>query len=164
MPTLVLLRHAKSSYPPGVDDHDRPLNPRGEREAPIAGREVARVLTHIGGSSPAIDVALVSTAARAQQTWQLAVEQLPPVGRNQTDPNLYLATVPELLRTIRGLPQDAQCVLVVGHNDGLERLAGELADQPVRLKTSSFAVLSSERGWASWAPATAHLETVVVAR
>ena len=63
--TLVLLRHGKSAYPPGVSDHDRPLAPRGQREAALAG-------TWIGANVPAIDRVVCSTAQRTRQTVQAA--------------------------------------------------------------------------------------------
>ena len=59
--TLVLLRHAKSAYPNGVPDHDRPLAPRGRREAGLAG-------DWLRANLPAIDAVLCSTATRARET------------------------------------------------------------------------------------------------
>src|SRR6202035_2354332 len=59
--TLVLLRHAKSAYPAVVADHERPLAPRGEREAGLAGDWLRAHL-------PAIDAVLCSTATRTRET------------------------------------------------------------------------------------------------
>src|SRR5262249_60023718 len=59
--TLLLMRHAKSSYPPGVADHDRPLAPRGIREAGLAG-------DWLRTNAPHIDAVLCSTATRARRT------------------------------------------------------------------------------------------------
>src|SRR6478609_1619971 len=59
--TLILLRHAKSAYPPGVADHERPLAPRGEREAALAG-------DWLRAHAPAVDAVLCSTATRTRQT------------------------------------------------------------------------------------------------
>jgi phosphohistidine phosphatase len=59
--TLVLLRHAKSAYPDGVADHDRPLAPRGRREAGLAGDWLCANL-------PPIDAVLCSTASRTRET------------------------------------------------------------------------------------------------
>ncbi len=59
--TLLLMRHAKSEYPAGVADHDRPLAPRGVREAALAG-------DWLRANVPAIDSVLCSTATRARQT------------------------------------------------------------------------------------------------
>ena len=61
MRTLVLMRHAKSAYPAGVDDHDRPLADRGEREAALAGDWLRE-------NVPPIDAVLCSSALRTRQT------------------------------------------------------------------------------------------------
>ena len=59
--TLLLLRHAKSDYPPGVADHERPLAPRGIREAGLAG-------DWLRAHAPAVDAVLCSTATRTRET------------------------------------------------------------------------------------------------
>src|SRR5258708_16699762 len=65
---LVLLRHAKSAYPDGVADHDRPLAPRGIKEAGLAG-------DWLRANLPAVDAVLCSTATRARETLaRVAVE------------------------------------------------------------------------------------------
>ena len=79
-------------------------------------------------------------------------------------PDLYLAGPDALLATIRGFDAASDAVLVVGHNDGLEIFAGELSGTDVRLKTSSYAVLTSSLRWHDWAPGSAELRDVVVAR
>ena len=157
MPTLVLLRHGKSSYPDGVDDHDRPLNGRGRREAPIAGRLIAGAL-----KGAVIDEALVSSATRAQQTWHLVSEGV-TARTVRTLPELYLATRPELLGVVNGLSGDA-VVTIVGHNEGLEELAAWLAGTPVVLTTSTYALLTSDLAWADWGEGCAELVEVVAAR
>ncbi|MFI1928214.1 SixA phosphatase family protein [Streptomyces sp. NPDC020377] len=94
---LVVLRHAKSAWPEGVPDHERPLAPRGRRDAPAAGRALAEA-----GCVP--DLALCSTAARARGTWELAAAEWdtpPPV---RLDPRLYGADVRELLEVVHETP------------------------------------------------------------
>ena len=59
--TLLLLRHAKSDYPAGVADHERPLAPRGIREAALAGN-------WLRAHAPGVDAVLCSTATRTRQT------------------------------------------------------------------------------------------------
>ncbi|CAM5605305.1 Phosphohistidine phosphatase OS=Streptomyces griseomycini OX=66895 GN=FHS37_004000 PE=4 SV=1 [Streptomyces griseomycini] len=84
---LVVLRHAKSARPEGVADHERPLAPRGRRDAPAAGRALAEADCLPG-------LALCSTAVRARRTWELAAAQWgtpPPV---RFDRRLYAAGVP----------------------------------------------------------------------
>ncbi|WP_431044796.1 SixA phosphatase family protein [Streptomyces sp. P1-3] len=68
---LVLLRHAKSAWPDGVDDQERPLAPRGRRDAPAAGRWLRDV-----GRVP--DLAICSPARRTRETWELAARELGP--------------------------------------------------------------------------------------
>ena len=92
--TLVLLRHGKSAYPPGVDDHQRPLAPRGRREAALAG-------TWIETNLPPIDHVICSTAERTRQTLQATGLLTPTVLVDFTDA-IYEAYPEELLGTGRG--------------------------------------------------------------
>ncbi|WP_230211275.1 SixA phosphatase family protein [Streptomyces kaniharaensis] len=68
--TLIVLRHAKSAWPPDVPDWERPLGPRGRRDAPEAGRWLRR-----RGLVP--DTVVCSPARRARETWELAGAELP---------------------------------------------------------------------------------------
>lgn len=156
MSVLVALRHGKSGYPDGVVDHDRPLNERGHAQAELAGRLIADAV----GS---VDLALVSTATRAQETWR-EVRSSVAVAEERHEAALYLAQSEDLLAVVRSLPTDATTVVLVGHNDGLEHLVGRLTDEPVMLKTSTFAVVSSDRRWADWADGTGTLQLLVAAR
>jgi phosphohistidine phosphatase len=164
---LIVLRHAKSAWPDGVPDHERPLGPRGRRDAPAAGRAHA-------DADQQPDRALSSTAVRARQTWDLASAQWgtpPPV---RLDARVYAADVPELLAVVHEVPAEVDTLLLVGHNPGLEELvlalAGDGLDDAldeVRLKfpTSAIAVLAW-RGtdWQDLTPGTALLTDVIVAR
>lgn len=161
--TLILLRHAKSAYPEGVSDHDRPLNARGRRDAPVAGRLISEVL-------PRIDLVLVSTARRAQQTWELARPAL-QVGREADVPELYLPSPDTMLRRIRTVT--AATLLVVSHNPGTEdlaeRLTGNTGDRAYRqmvtkFPTAAFAVLESDRPFPEWGFGGATLRAFEVGR
>jgi phosphohistidine phosphatase len=164
---LVVLRHAKSAWPEGVPDHERPLGPRGLRDAPAAGRALAE-------ADCLPDLALCSTAVRARQTWELASAQwgTPPAVRYE--PRLYGAGVPTLLDVVRETPGEVRTLLLVGHNPGLEELvldvAGEGLDdglEQVRTKfpTSAIAVLAWRGStWRDLAPGTALLTWTVVPR
>lgn len=164
---LVVLRHAKSAWPAGVPDHDRPLGPRGLRDAPAAGRALA-------AADCLPDLALCSTAERARRTWELAAAQwgTPPPVRH--DPRLYAADVPELLEAVRAVPDEVTALLLVGHNPGLEELVLELAGDDrddaldaVRTKfpTSAFAVLDwYGHSWKDLAPGAALLTAMTVPR
>lgn len=121
MTILVVLRHAKSAWPPGVADQDRPLNDRGERDAPVVGRWLAAEL-----SQPP-DLAVVSPARRTRQTWQLAAPAWPDEPAAQVDPRIYAATAGELLAVVRDLPVGVATAILVGHNPGCEDLVAALA-------------------------------------
>ena len=149
MTTLILLRHAKSEYPLGVPDHDRPLSPRGRRDAPAAGRWLA-------SHAPTPQVVLVSSATRAQQTWELASQEWPAAPDPVTEPRIYEASVPDLRAVVGALSPEADVAVLVGHNPGLEQLAAELgrsgdaaAMTRMRAKypTSGIAILQVPGGW-----------------
>ena len=164
---LVVLRHAKSAWPNGVPDHERPLAPRGRRDAPAAGHALAE-------ADCLPDLVLCSTAVRARETWELASAQwgTPPPVRH--DPRLYAADVPELLGAVREVSPEVETLLLIGHNPGLEELVLELAgdslddaldDVRVKFPTSAIAVLACHgTGWQAIAPGTALLTSVIVAR
>ncbi|WP_328441709.1 histidine phosphatase family protein [Streptomyces sp. NBC_00457] len=164
---LVVLRHAKSAWPDGVPDHDRPLAPRGRRDAPAAGIALA-------DADCLPDLALCSTAVRARQTWELASAQWgtpPPVNH---DPRLYAADVPDLLSVVHDVSAEVETLLLIGHNPGLEELvlalAGDSLDdalERVRVKfpTSAIAILAwYGTSWRGLAPGGALLTSMMVPR
>lgn len=119
MPTLYLLRHAKSDYPPGVADRDRPLAPRGTRDARAAAAWFAATV-------PAIETVLVSPAVRAQQTWAAVAPSI-SVQSMRTDERIYDDWGSGLGSLVAALPSGVGSALVVGHNPGIEDLALTLA-------------------------------------
>lgn len=154
---LSVLRHAKSDWPDGVADHDRPLGPRGRREAPIAGQWLRE---HVGP----IDLVVCSTAERARQTLVLVAPELDPVPVCRFDERLYDATAGALITVAQGLPGDCGSALFIGHNPGLESLVGHLTGGYCVLKTSSLAVMSGDGPWSAVAPGWARLEAEATAR
>jgi phosphohistidine phosphatase len=140
--TLVLLRHSKSDWSGDQDDRHRPLAVRGRRQAPEAGRWLAAHLDRL-------DLAVVSPALRARSTWELASAELvvpPPI---RYDERVYGASGRELLAVVRELADAQRCVVLVGHNPGLEDLASTLTGGPVRMPTSALAVLVARGRWAT---------------
>lgn len=163
---LVVLRHAKSDWPIGVPDHDRPLGRRGRRDAVAAGQWVSE---HVG----APDLAVVSTARRTRETWELAAAELGRGPDVRLDDRVYEATVRDLLEVLAEVPKDTTCVLLVGHNPGVQELVLALtgpADDEGRLlaetkyPTSGLAVLEVECKWPDLAPGRARLTDFVVPR
>lgn len=117
MPTLVLLRHAKTE-PQRTDDHSRRLTDRGRADA----TEVRRWLES-QGIRP--DRVVVSTAARARQTWELAsVGDVAP----EHDERVYAASADDLRALVGETAPEVATLVVVGHNPAVERLAWELDD------------------------------------
>lgn len=115
---LVLVRHAKSDWgDPSLRDHDRPLNARGTRDAPVMAQRFA-ALGH------PVDVILSSTATRARRTAEAFAAAL---GLEFTlDPELYLASAERLLA--KATASGAHAVLLVAHNPGITDLAYRLSD------------------------------------
>jgi len=118
---LVLLRHAKSDWPTGVPDRERPLGQRGRAEAPQAGRWLAAA-----GLLP--DLAIVSSATRTRQTWNLVSSQLDGEVPTTYSDDLYESGLMGSLALLRTLPADVATALVVGHNPTTESLALYLQD------------------------------------
>jgi len=165
MLTLLLLRHAKSSWDtPALSDYDRPLAKRGKKAAPRMGEEVAAL-----GLRPGL--ILCSSAARAKETLALA---LPAFGNPAPeviyDDAIYMATPETLLALLRKLPSDVgkpQRLMVVGHNPGLEELAQMLtgggdtearALMAEKFPTAALAVLSFDvKSWSEIAPGAGQL-------
>jgi phosphohistidine phosphatase len=147
---LVVVRHAKSAWPDGVPDRERPLNGRGRRDAPAAGRWLR---DHIGH----VDTAVCSPATRARQTWELVAGELADPPAVTLDDRVYGATVTTLLAVVRDLPEPAGTSLLVGHNPGLEELVALLTGEEPGMKTSSVAVLAWSGGWTDADGGTAEL-------
>lgn len=134
MKTIILLRHAKSSWDnPDLADHDRPLNGRGRNDAPRMGRLLVQE-----GFEP--DLFVSSTAKRAAMTAQLAADAAGYDGEIVLTRDLYHAD-PEAYLAIAGELDDAvDCVVMVGHNPGIEELAGQLSGHYERMPTAALAV------------------------
>ena len=131
------MRHGKSAYPRLTRDHDRPLAERGRRAAPVMGGWLRE-----NGWLP--EVALVSSAVRAQETWEHAGIE----AETRTVPRLYLAAPDVLMEEAR--KAEAKTVMIVAHNPGLAVLASELAaerpDHPRFMDFPTCATLVVEDG------------------
>ena len=140
--TLVLLRHGKSDWSGDEPDVARPLAERGRRQVTEAGRWLASGIGRV-------DLAVVSPAERARQTWQLVTEELadpPPI---RVEDRVYDASDSQLLEVVRGLPDDAATVVLVGHNPGMEDLVEVLTGRWIAMPTSALAVLELHGPWSS---------------
>ena len=128
--TLTCMRHAKSDWDdPLQEDINRPLNERGRAAAALIGNWLADH-SHIP------DLALVSSAARTIETWQLVSEHLPNVTAEFL-PDLYLASPDVMRRTL--INREASRILLLAHNPGMADLTDKLvADRPSHPKFRTY--------------------------
>ncbi|WP_067653651.1 SixA phosphatase family protein [Nocardia harenae] len=160
--TLILLRHGKSAYPHGVADHERPLAPRGEREAALAG-------TWIRTTLPPVDEVRCSTAERTRST--LAATGITAPAHYES--GIYGADAAELIELVRLTGDDVRTLLLVGHVPGMPETALELAADRTgaaalalarKFPTSALAVLEFELPWSGIGPGSGELTRFHVPR
>jgi phosphohistidine phosphatase len=138
MKTLLILRHAKSSWKDeSLPDHDRPLNKRGKEEAPRMGRLIREL-----GLTP--DLILSSTAKRARTTAELVAEEAGYEGEIILSRDLYATGPDAFIEALAGLEDAYQRVMVVGHNPGLEELLEALTGEYQPLTTAALAQVRLE--------------------
>ncbi len=147
MRNLVLMRHAKSDYPAGVPDHERPLAARGVREAGLAGDWLRENL-------PGFDAVLCSSAVRTRQTLARTGVEAPVDYLDR----LYDAHPGTVIEEINKVADDVTTLLVVGHEPTTSAVALGLAGpgsdrgaaERIALKypTSAIAVLRVPGTWA----------------
>jgi phosphohistidine phosphatase len=135
MKELLIMRHAKSSWDqPYRTDFERPLNKRGRKAAPRMGEFLAErdLLPDLIVSSP---------AERAKQTADLFSEASGYDGELRFEQDIYHAFAGDLLAVVRGLPDEAERVMLVGHNPGFEMLVEQLCGGDVRMTTAAIAYI-----------------------
>lgn len=168
MKTLLLLRHAKSSWNnPAIRDYERPLTARGRDAATSMGRLLAE-----RGLRP--DLIVSSPARRARETCERVLPELGEAPAVRVEERLYMAETPTLLRVVRSLAEDADTVLLIGHNPGIERFAAQLAGSAAadtrqrmarKFPTAALAVLRFDLPeWVGLAPGAGRLEAFVTPR
>jgi phosphohistidine phosphatase len=162
--TLLLLRHAKSDYPPGVADHERPLASRGVREAGLAG-------DWLRAHAPAVNAVLCSTAARTRETLARTQIEAPVTYVDR----LYDATPGAVIDEINGVEPEVETLLVIGHEPAMSQVALGLATADgsnktaaahisTKFPTSAIAVLRTAQPWEQLTLSSAALVTFHVPR
>lgn len=135
MKTLLILRHAKSSWKDaGLLDHDRPLNKRGKRDAPRVG-ELIRQQRMVP------DLIVSSTAKRARNTAKRVAKASGYKGEIRLTPQFYHAPAGIYIKVLNHLADDYSRVMVVGHNPGMEELVARLGRSCV-MPTAALANIS----------------------
>lgn len=164
---LILLRHAKSAWPNGVADRERPLAGRGRKAAPVIGTYMAR-------EKLIPDLALGSPARRAQETWKLIRQALSKKVSDREAADIYEVSAERILDVIRAVEPDIRTLLIVGHNPGMENAASLIvADGDAaavgrmreKFPTAGLAVIDLDLGgWDEIAAGTGYLERFVTPR
>lgn len=138
MKTLLFLRHAKSSWKDGsLDDHERPLNKRGRKAAAKMGR-----LIQDHDLLP--NLILCSSAIRARETCELAIEGWNRPAEIQYLDELYLCPADRFVPALRRIPADVERVLLIGHNPGMLEFLESATGAIERFPTAALAWLTAE--------------------
>ena len=161
---LYLLRHAKSSWDdPELEDHERPLAPRGRRAVGVLAE-------HIRSAGIEPQLVLCSSARRTQETLQ----GVDPSGERVIEDELYGASADSLLGRLQQLPDSLRAAMVIGHNPTLQVLAlrlaspgdgvadgSDLSEIQQKFPTGALATLTFEGSWSELAPGRARLGSYV---
>lgn len=144
MKTLYLIRHAKSSWEDlDLSDPERPLNERGQRDAPRMGKRLKE-------KEVTPDLMLSSPAVRALITCQVIAGVLGyPEENIQTDKRLYHADEDDLLAVLRELNDNLDMVLIFGHNPGLTVFANSLLNEHI-LNVPTCGIVCGQLKIKSW--------------
>jgi phosphohistidine phosphatase len=147
MKTLIVIRHAKSSWADsGLSDFDRPLNDRGKRDAPEMARRILQKKINI-------DLFISSPAKRAKKTAQIFADEL-GAGPDKVVvfPELYLASSVDFITAISKSPSNTTTIAVFSHNPGITEFVNTLTD--VRIDDmptcAVFAVTVDAEDWSGF--------------
>ena len=123
-----------------MSDHDRPLNKRGHAAAPRMGRWLQEM-----GLQP--ELILSSTANRARTTAELLAETFEDPPKVEQFRNLYHATPEDMIEVLANHGGDAEVLLLVAHNPGIEDFISETTAQVHFCPTAVIAVIDFESPW-----------------
>ena len=133
MKTLLILRHAKSSWHNNhLPDHERPLNNRGQYDAPRMGKLMKQ-------EDLVPDLIISSTAKRALMTAEAVALAMDYEKGVQITRRFYLAPPEAYIKMLQTLDNQINCVLVVGHNPGVGTLVEQLTGVYERMPTATLA-------------------------
>lgn len=156
--TLLIFRHAKTEpFSEGGQDFGRKLTAGGFADAGKMGERVA-------GSNLIPQSIYCSTAARTRQTLEAAWPNWPIVSPKVLYlDELYLASAGDLLSFVNELEDEADKIMLIGHNPGLHHLVQLLTDTVLpKFSPATLAVLESNvKIWADISPASMNLKAVL---
>ena len=140
MKTLILVRHAKSSWDDfSIADVDRPLNERGKRDAPQMAQKLK-------GHFKKIDAFISSPAKRARKTAELFLKEFDGAkSKLRQVPALYEATVSDFYHVVEDLDDADHCVAIFAHNPSITDFVNSLDCKPVdNMPTCGIYALSAD--------------------
>jgi len=161
---LFILRHAKSSWDdPGLDDHERPLAPRGRRACEV-------MADHLHANSIEPELVLCSSARRTRET----LEGIATGGEHVIESELYSASPGDLVDRLHQVPDDVGSVMLIGHNPSMQMLALRLARRDSnaaaraslerKFPTGALATLTFDCGWSELGSGSARLAEFLTPR
>jgi len=146
MRTLTLMRHAKSSWDdPALDDHDRPLNARGEKAAKTMAKRLKAQ-----GYKP--DLVIVSSARRAQQTAEALQARYHDTLQIRTEPRLYNAAEDVYAEVISEVGDEVEHLMLIGHNPTTEQMAARLGGRERHMPTAAYLRVEIPVAWKAFRP------------
>lgn len=141
---LIIMRHAKSSWDnANLTDHERPLNARGLRDAPPMGELLAE-------QDLVPDLIISSTATRARETAEIVSQSCGYSEEIHFTDDLYLASPAAITTCLNRLAGDAERVMIIAHNPGLEELVYGLTGESQRMPTAAIAVVRNPVSWSEF--------------
>lgn len=158
---LIVMRHAKTEQV-ASSDRVRELTARGRDDAQVAGRWLSEHASEL-------DLVLTSPAARAHETAELVIAELPGSPQLQVVDALYQASAEEVLQVLAAVEEGCRSVLVVGHNPTMEEVAQLLPHglpdpSTVALPTAGLVVMSVDASWSRITAGSAEVMQRYVAR
>jgi phosphohistidine phosphatase len=160
---LFVLRHAKSSWDNSrLEDHERPLAPRGQRACVVMAE-------HLRMNAIEPELVLCSTARRTRET----LEGVAPSGQRLIESELYSASAGDLVDRLRRVPDDVASVMLIGHNTAVQMLVLRLARRDAnaaddraaverKFPTGALATLTFDCGWSELGAGSARLSAFVI--
>jgi phosphohistidine phosphatase len=163
MRTLYLLRHAKSSWDEQlIADHDRPLAPRGRKDA-------RAMCEHLRTLDVPPQLVLCSSSVRTRQTLDLVAPAMPDADV-EIEEVIYAASASTLLDRLREVDDAIESAMVIAHNPGIEELAMRLSGDGAEIRaagkfpTCALATLAFEGDWAALDDGAAELADFATGR
>lgn len=135
MKTLILMRHAKSSWKDGsLPDHQRPLNRRGKQDAHRMGKFLKK-------QGKKLDVILCSTAMRAMSTVKYFLKEFDFDGEVLYLDDLYGTDIESYIAILNRLENDIDTAMIVGHNPEMDYFLEIICDEYEHMPTASIAII-----------------------